>query len=245
MHRISALTLAAATLPMAAWGAVIPIPSDAADAVINDDRRGSAQGSIGTLTVLSDTLNARIGRQGTAQARLGVFVFELPTLPAGEIVVDADLSFFVNEGEASNFGPGIDIWALPFRASPSVLVTDYLVSDTDSTPGVQKIADDIFGQNVPIPGNVAYETDDTADGLLASFVQTQYDNGGEGNYLFVRVNTEFFYANDRIAIALSENGDDPAPVLTIETAIPEPASVALLGLGLVLVTTRSRGRHQP
>ncbi|MBN2582220.1 MAG: PEP-CTERM sorting domain-containing protein [Planctomycetes bacterium] len=169
---------------------------------------------------------------------VGVFVFELPDL-AGLDLTGADLTMTVSD---SSWGASLsaDLYGVRWNSSDTVLASDY----SGGTLLQEAYAIKVSGN--PAPANTReVSTDATGDANLLDWLLSLYTDGAQaGNYAFLRVsnNVEITSGSNTF---LEFQGAETAtpPQLTIETVVPEPATMALLGLGVVgLVVRKQRVR---
>ncbi len=197
------------------------------DAVTND---GKFQLGRGTVDSMSGTGNVD-----------AVYVFELPVL--GNAILSANLKFSVVGENQNTFGSfanlSVDLKGEGFQNN-STPITSF----SGSTLIQNDILDgDNFKSSVSPTFPTLVETDTSGDAALANYLQTFYGaNPGYagGSFVFFRLdeNGSNVFDSVRLLVDSSEYAAS-TPVLEI-TTIPEPASLALLGLGGFLIISRSR-----
>lgn len=180
-------------------------------------------------------------RGGTIDFR-GYLRFDLSAIPAGATIDSATLSLFQVPGASRNddiVAARIAVYGLnndPGNTTqnwdeatfePSLKGTE----DVTTLTGVTSLDDSVAGISEVIGGVAGARTVTLSGAPLANFLQTRFGDGGLAT--FILSNDD---ATDRgFGFGTKENADIAMiPTLTIEyTAIPEPASLALLGLSLV------------
>ncbi len=232
---LTAMTLVA-SLPAATEAAVIYTPAPlTADGDVQ--KNNTAAGGGATSIAATTNTVSRIGRQSALVNRHPVYVFQLPSLGAGEVIDTANFEFTVTGGRAGDYAVNVDLWGLDFRASSAILATDHFAGASDA--GATLIQDTIIASGVVSTGAVS--TDGAGDAALADYLQAQYDAGGAGGFIFLRLNNDAFYATNRIETGTADNADPSLrPVLTFTTVIPEPASLVLVMCGGLCLLVRGR-----
>ena len=234
IFQMTAITIAiGSALPMQA----AVILADPADAEATRQGNGSF-----TVDRLTDGV-LRIGSSGTA-TKAAVLPFELPTLAPGETITSANL--LVNNlgasGTPSN-AYNADLYGLGFRSSAAVLASDFYAGPTpDPTDATLLQADFLtFGAS---GGSEDVETNAAADATLLDYLNAQYANGAEGgDFVFFRLNPDVATTPnnfERYQIAAEENNTFSPAELTIETVVPEPGTMALVGVAGLLALGRRR-----
>lgn len=233
-----------------ASAAVISAPGSTADQVFH------ANGT----SIWVGQAEARIGSTGnaTTQTYAGMFVFQLPELPAGEEVVSADFTVVAIGGNdwRALYNKSIDLYALRVASAASVLASDYFAGpygtdDTDAT-GIQESF--LFQPNDYNGGFDAtllgqHSTDGSGDASLGSWLNAVYaaDPGAAGKYVFLRVNTrgDISPTSARYWSLGSMNNATVSnrPTLTLTTdLVPEPGALMLVGGALAMLQTRRRAK---
>ncbi len=235
MKKISWASLLAATVLMAtpsAHAATIVVEVDTADRQITRANTG------GTLTLENIVgPNARSGRNGTASTAQYVMPFLLPTLNPAEI--DSVNLAIVSNG-VNTPGNNHQIRIIGLRATADVLTTDYAL-DAAAPSGGTLVQNNFAPAGVASATGQVYETDATGDANLKAWLQANYV---AGQYLMLRVNPivtatgSFIDTTTRMDWATFDHATLAAPTLTI--VIPEPASLALLAAGSLLLVSRRR-----
>lgn len=156
------------------------------------------------VTVAGNTADREVYSDGTmkwvgqADARIGgskagadgalVFVFALPELPEGETVLDAALTFRLLSYSYYFPQSNADLHGLPYRASSTVLATDFYQGAFGGDPTAYPLQDDLMVSNEPV-GPIS--TDATGGANLAAYLAEQYAAGAQaGNCVFLRVNPD-------------------------------------------------------
>jgi chitodextrinase len=158
--------------------------------------------------------NCRVGGASGSNDRAMVFVFVLPTLAAGEVITDADLSFNL-ESIANTPNGNADLYGLPYQTSLSIGSSQYYDGTFDGDAGAEGIEGAIL---TPSSTSGAISTSSTGDANLVDYLNAQYDAGAEGgDYVLIRLNSsvsnEGNYKYYTVSTANSGNG----PSLWIET----------------------------
>ena len=164
-----------------------------------------------------------------------VFPFLLPAIPAGMLLKDA--SFSVNiEATSATWGTiNIDLYGLDARPEATVLGDDFF----SGTYGADTKATGIQALFIPDQSPVGrIETTTEGKSKLTEFIQSQYDAGKAGQYIFLRVNpnVENVTTYLRVQITSADNTDpalQPKLVLTFKddsTAAVEDIDKGALGI---------------
>lgn len=200
---------------------------------------------------------------GNVSSRSVVFVFQLPTLGAGESFTSADLNFTrlaSATGDQAPFSFNADLYGLGRRASSAVSTADGFAGGFDATDATL-IQNNILGASaVTTPATTFTEagisTEDSAGAnsntSLIAYLNTQYAGGtGAGQFVFLRVNPDVSnVSNDGSRWRLATADDATAtrkPTLnyTAEVVgVPEPATLGIFAMAWLLAAgrrTRRRG----
>ena len=220
------------------------ILADGLDASARTDTAGAQGGGVFGLQNPNGT-QIRVGRftTGDGIAVSAVYVFELPDLGATvDPFLSADLEFTFLGGD----GP-----------TGANLPTDYnadLYGIDSRGAGTVVPADDFFAGPGPDPNAVLFQEDiltpTTATGRInsvdiSSYLNDQYDGGtGAGEFVFLRFSPDYdpstiVDSREGYLIASATNAT-AAPVINFTTAVPEPSSVAVLLLGVSVISSRRR-----
>ena len=246
MFRITIILCVLTALGLnAGQAAIMTIPADAKDASPVLDVVGAPVEVDGGDDVVKATKGSTRVGASSGSANSGVYPFQLPALPAGEFVSTANfvVEFITAD---SNSVSDFDLYGLPYRAAPDVLPGDLYSGDDDPTDATK--LQDKFAVD-PDDEATFVETDATGDAGLAAYIQAQYDAGAEaGDYLFLRISADTQQATEAGTEGRSlaffesvERHTTSDPTLTFETeVIPEPATMALLAAGGVLLGRRRR-----
>ena len=163
-----------------------------------------------------------------------ILVFEIPEIPAGKVVVDAELSVNVAWGREWISG-SIDLYGLPFSAATTLDASmHYNGAFSVDQNGGMGIQDEYFTKTNPgaIDPERVVPTSAGASEALSSYINTQLVGGAvQGNYLFFRLSPdEVATANYHFYIVSSGNNVDEAkrPSLKITFGDPDilPPTVA-------------------
>ncbi|MEM6332191.1 MAG: PEP-CTERM sorting domain-containing protein [Planctomycetota bacterium] len=168
------------------------------------------------------------------EVRHPVMSFQLPVLAPDEVVVSASLSFqrTFNQGQPTGYTLDLDfigvdpveLAASDFEAPVVATVADdFVTPDDDGTPGTD-------------PGFTGFFEILTFD--VTSLISSNY---ADGEFAAFRITVD----GDPVPAAFNgynfaANNATVVPILTIETVIPEPASLALVALGGVALLGRRR-----
>lgn len=175
---------------------------------------------------------------------VGVFVFQLPTLAANEQIATASFSDYV-QGSGVN-GYQVDLYGLNYRTSPALLGTEYYGGPSGSAPVTDALIQDGYIVGA-VSGNI-FTTSATGNANLATYLNAQLSaaqtNGDASSaYVFLRVspNTASIYISKWTINTSEASNIDNSPQITYTTeVIPEPVSLALLGLGSLVIFKRRR-----
>ena len=157
-----------------------------------------------------------------------VVIFELPTLPVGEEITDANYNDYVGRAFSTS-GPAVDLYAIRTDNSTTMLATDY--------GGGTLIQDTIFdhasigGKGKP-PTNAHIDTDAAGDAALATWLQAQYTgNVPNATYAFFGLKGQTYSSGVNAYNLTNGLTSEPAQLsITSEVAsVPEPSGFLLLG----------------
>jgi hypothetical protein len=112
-----------------------------------------------------------------------VFVFQLPTLPSGQAIATATFESYCDGKDGTPTFNG-DLYGLTFRASSSVLTTDYYAGALDTSATL--LEDNYAPTSLANSGAKLY----CSSNALTNYLNEQYQNGGAGKYIFVRVSPD-------------------------------------------------------
>jgi hypothetical protein len=199
-----------------------------------DTIRGKVQ-SGSTSYQADNAFSFRVGEGGASGSRAitnTVLGFTLPTLDPGEMIDSANLSFTIqsldDNGELGNLVVTLLDTANPDALGIALFTESAAPGGTNETVGS---TDSVGLKNFSLTGD--------ALALLQSFYGG--DETPEQAEVFFRLNNDTTITLDGSIdrFTLAPGSGEPTATLTI-TAIPEPASLALVGLGSLLILSRRR-----
>lgn len=212
----------------------------------------SGDGSAGNVTLNGVSLpNQFVGRVSTGSVGVMVFVFQLPTLSAGQTIDTASFTF-VTVTNNSALSANIDLYGLGYRTTSTVTKSDYFTGSSGSTDTTDAtmLQDNLFTTGTLVANNTAYTTNSGGSVALTSYLNSQYTAGAVGgNYVFLRLNYDDWITNNqgRIDVATADYATDSVhiPYITYSiSSIPEPSAAALLmgalSLGFVAAVQRRK-----
>jgi hypothetical protein len=181
---------------------------------------------------------------GTNTGIASVYVFDLPTIPVGEAIQDANLTLSLTQRGTSNYA--VDLYGLQ-RTSSSTTVTagDYFEGPADAA---NSLIVDNLADSTTLAGPLS-----ASGATIASFVAQRYASFGpghdfEGNddFIFVRLNRDTTgpsagYQPPYGFGAVNSQDSAVRPTLSITTAaVPEPTAIGLTAAALAAVSMRRR-----
>lgn len=162
-----------------------------------------------------------------------VYVFRMTGASSGSGIVDADFSITQDNG----FGAPVLLADVFTRSSATVNASDYEnASVTNLMSG--------FGSTYA--GSSTLETLDLGgQGVLTTFLQT---NWVENDHVFIRLRSATFGPAPlgnayRFGVSTGYTAASVDALLTVTTAIPEPSSFAVLGIGFVALMSRRKRKR--
>lgn len=179
-----------------------------------------------------------------------VYVFQLPTLAAGQQIASAAFTFY---DSASGSTYNTDLYGLGYRASSTVLPTDWYSGPNDTNNTLLEAA--IIPPSFTFSGLVT--TTSAADAALLSYLNAQYTAGAVGgDFVFLRLSSSVTNG-DNTRVNFVDNADlayyldsvypgtlsywqgqysPRIDVALTDVVTPEPATVAevLVGLSLLI-----------
>lgn len=225
-----------ATMGVCSSATAAVIFADTADATVRAD--GSVQNEIADDLITGQTFGAA--------ERSSVIPFQLPDLGAVDLPF-LTASFTFNYVSNTNIDgtelQNVDLYAIRLSgsASSAPIGADFFLGafGSDDTDAIA-LQDDII---TPTSALGLATTDSTANAGLVAYLNTVYDGGnGIGDFVFLRLSLDAEAdTNERFAFTSAEGGSEGATHPQINfTAVPEPSSAALLGLGVLGLMTRRR-----
>ncbi|WP_309384617.1 choice-of-anchor Q domain-containing protein [Cerasicoccus frondis] len=159
------------------YAPAINIDGEWSDTQLNDDGVASWGGN----------QSARVGGSTSVTEGVMIFVYQLPTLGAGETILDANLDFTLLSIANGTFAGEADLYGIGYRSSSSVLASDFYNGTYGGDTGATELQQGIMSNTEPVG---AISTDSSGDWNLTDYLNAQYDNGAVGgDYVFLRVNS--------------------------------------------------------
>lgn len=234
-YRFGKMALLSAAVMMAAvsqvQAAALTLSAQNTDREINSDNTLGADG--GTERAGFSAFNSVYGRNA-------MFVFQLPTLGAGETIVSAELQLTVVTVTGTPTFNG-DLYGVGFGAS-STPPSAFYSGANDSSATI--IADNLIPQ-----GTAANATVTTSGKALADYLKSLYQSGAKGgDYVYLRVSPDSDLLAQSVGYNIGAagargtgNGATSPPVMTVQTAtVPEAASLGLLSVCAGVLFLRRR-----
>ena len=228
VSRIATSVLFGAALSAGAMvqaGVLLPVISETSDAAAN----AVTWNGTGNETNDQDKDNLRVGRWNSNTYRNAVFVFKLPTLPAGETVASAQFNVDYWGTQVDVTGYSVDAVAVRVAATSDVWASDFGIAGGDKTllqsNFVTAASEGSYGGNYT-------SLDATGQTTLGGFLASNYV---AGNYVFISLNANAAVAQDggySFFNSRKTGTGNFVPQLVI-TAVPEPALLGLIGMGVV------------
>ncbi|MFI4911573.1 MAG: hypothetical protein ACIAQZ_07895 [Sedimentisphaeraceae bacterium JB056] len=157
----------------------LTIQADSATREVHDD----------TSTVYNSTATTWNVLTSSAGGRCIVLAFQLPSIPAGKMIGEAEFNIYYNGRYATRVGPKDSLYAIPYRTSSTITLSDYFegVFCDDLTDAVA-VEDDL----VSFDTTGTWHTTGTFGSFrLKDYIRKQYDDGAQsGDWIFMRVNSE-------------------------------------------------------
>lgn len=184
-----------------------------------------------------------------------IFVYRLPTLAPGTVITNAVLSInLASITVAGSINYNVDLYAIPFRATPTVGIADFFVGPSDPSSTTVLIQDNFVQRSNPVSATPLgrYNTNTTGSANLAAFLNAQYVAGAlggpTGNFVFFRLSPDVTtpLGNGGFDFHTQDNASTSGlrPTLTLTTGVaataPEPSSVLLTLVGLTGFCIRRR-----
>jgi len=155
---------------LAAEEGATALPADPQDVAISSDHTRQWQGYIKH-------------RLGSVKNTAAIIPFQLAALSKAQQISGADFSIelLVN---ASNQAAGIDVYALPYRQTPTVLAGDFYRGRLDTTADL--IQANFLDQHSAL---TQHHLSESGQGAFKQFIQKQYQQGATADdYIFIRLN---------------------------------------------------------
>ncbi|HTI98657.1 MAG TPA: PEP-CTERM sorting domain-containing protein [Dongiaceae bacterium] len=215
-------------------------PSGDAPTLANSDNTATEMGSWETWIGGANWVSS-----GTVQTSV-IMGFQLPSLgavsnPFGTATLGVNY-FGTDNGPTFN----VDLYGLGTRANSTALGSDYFGGSLDSTPGVTLLTDNIITPSTP------HQNADDPAGTFSSdislYLNTMYANGANaGQFVMFRFSADVTGLNSSsdLVYHLETNPGNGTPndlpqITYTLTAVPEPATVALLGVAGAALLLRKR-----
>ncbi|MEN8120613.1 MAG: Ig-like domain-containing protein [Bacteroidota bacterium] len=215
----------------------VVILSSAADGMVNDASLSTVNNPY-TADVTYDTgVGMKLGQSDNGGGNVvisNILVFELPERPAGEVVLEGDVTVDINWKRQWVTG-SFDLYGLPYSSSSAISADMHyngaFLADQSGNTGLQ----DAFwaapaGGAITSPGAISSSAD--ASALIAAYINAQYDAGAvAGDFVFIRISpAEDYVENGNFIFTSSgDSGDDAIkPKLSITFGESGTSSVPVL-----------------
>lgn len=200
---------------------------------LNPDTLDTQVNTLGTISWTGGA-SARVGTDaGTSTSTGYVMPFLMTALPSGESISSVSLSIHIlstSNLDSPGSDPNVDLVGIGVRASATVLASDI--------SGGTAIADDTFS---PI-SSVTTGTSNISDPAMVSWISS---NWSPGDYLFFTLKPDAGNTvNSRYFTLSTANDAINTPVLSITTAIPEPSTFLMMGIGISMLLGTSFHRKR-
>jgi hypothetical protein len=143
-----------------------------------------------TSTVYNSTATTWNVVTGSSGGRCIVLAFQLPSIPAGKMIGEAEFSIYYHGRYSTRVGPNDSLYAIPYRTSSSITLSDYFegVFCDDLTDAVA-----VEDALVNFAATGTWHTTGTFGSFrLKDFLRKQYEDGAQsGDWIFMRVNSEY------------------------------------------------------
>lgn len=237
MKKPLSTSLALVLAALSAQAATYDLDSNIADQERHGD--GAAQW-VGQST-------ARIG-MGVASGSAFVFVFELPTLGAGETISAANFDTTVTQANVFNdpIEWNIDLYGVRSSNSSTVLAADFFMDANDASATMLQ---DNFWAGLDVQANAPavgeHSTSIAGDAALTAWLNSLYTGSTpDAAYAFLRMNGDLIAGSMQASrwVTIETGNGTNLPGLQITTTVPEPSTYAalagLVALGSVMLRRR-------
>jgi hypothetical protein len=240
---IGGAALAATILSTTAHAAVYTVDSPP------EDREAYTGAVPGTSNGVSNDLRAGVRTINDTVAS-AVFFFALPTIPTNEQIIGATFTVELNAAAGTSTpasDANVDLYGLGIDpAPPAVSASQAYTGANDTTAGVVKLQENFF---VPADATATDPNNRKTSVDISGYIEGLILAGAQpGDFLVLRLS----YDDTSLDLSTTNryrfrSGDDAVPladqpILTITTAIPEPAGLAVMGFGAGLLASRRRRR---
>ncbi|MCK5907134.1 MAG: hypothetical protein KAG37_06050, partial [Flavobacteriales bacterium] len=117
-----------------------------------------------------------------------VIPFQLPEIPEGKVIVDVKFSINLENKSDLNLITGdLDLYGIDARQSNMVVVSDGYAGEYGKDNNADALQQD-FAKSSTAIGNV--QTNAEGDRNMIAFINKQYENNQQGNFVFLRISTD-------------------------------------------------------
>lgn len=174
-----------------------------------------------------------------------VFSFEVPSITPGEVVTSADLQINIFELiGAADITYSLDLYGLGTRAAPGPAVGDEFEGSVGMPVDLTDATLIQAGFISLVNGTDTVNTDASGDAALLAYLNSELATATTGEFIFFRLSPDSAVTNSNNAYNILTSGaglPGEKPELNFETGpVPEPGSLALLGLGGAMILRRRR-----
>jgi len=147
----------------------------------------------------------------TSTVRSAIFIFELPTLSAGESISAARLEVYLEQNNVEVVNG--DVYAVRVSDDLDKLTSDYYTGANDTSSGVSKITDNLVTASSALG---SYDTGDS--NTLGTWLAGHYTGvNPDSTYAFLRISVDASPSGTYNMFRFSETGDANPAVLEITT----------------------------